>query len=146
MSSFGSIQAFSNGFAKALGVAAVLSLLGAIAGVIQPGRRNVPPVQAQASEPETRKNEAGVLSQECHQSRDICLLPQGHIAVKEVLNLEAWLRHRGLASLVHLVQSASGTLQGGIDGGNGEIEPFGHFNCWPLQHLAQEQNGSLHWR
>src|SRR5260370_13984135 len=52
--SFGSAVAFSNGFAKALGVAAILSILGAIAGLVLPGR--------QAKESETRKNEAyGVL-------------------------------------------------------------------------------------
>ena len=56
------------------------------------------------------------------------------------------LRKRGLTSDVPLVQSASGSLQGAIDGGNGEVEPFGHFDCRPLQHLAQEQNGPLRWR
>ncbi len=56
--SFGSAVAFSNGFAKALGVAAILSLLGAIAGLVLPGRRDVAPVQAQASESEARKHEA----------------------------------------------------------------------------------------
>jgi hypothetical protein len=56
--SFGSAVAFSNGFAKALGVAAILSLLGAIAGLVLPGRRDVAPVQAQASESEARKQEA----------------------------------------------------------------------------------------
>jgi hypothetical protein len=35
---------------------------------------------------------------------------------------------------------------GGIDGGNGEVEPCGHFGGFPLQHLAQEQNGPLHRR
>ncbi len=48
--SFGSPQAFSNGFALALGVAALLSFIGAIAGLLQPGRRKV--VAPQASEAE----------------------------------------------------------------------------------------------
>jgi hypothetical protein len=37
--SVGSPQAFSSGFATAIGVCAVLSLLGSIAGMWQPGRR-----------------------------------------------------------------------------------------------------------
>ncbi len=36
---FGSAQAFSNGFAEALGVAATLSLLGALAGLVLPGKQ-----------------------------------------------------------------------------------------------------------
>ncbi len=52
--SFSSAQAFSNGFAAAMGVAAALSLLGALVGLVLPGR--------QAKVAETRKNEAyGVL-------------------------------------------------------------------------------------
>ncbi|MDQ2713482.1 MAG: hypothetical protein M3Z08_01085 [Chloroflexota bacterium] len=35
---FGSAQAFSNGFALAMGVSAALSLLGAIVGMMLPGR------------------------------------------------------------------------------------------------------------
>ncbi|HEX4205135.1 MAG TPA: hypothetical protein VHZ51_13260, partial [Ktedonobacteraceae bacterium] len=37
--SLGSAQAFSSGFASALSVAAALSLLGAIAGLVLPGRQ-----------------------------------------------------------------------------------------------------------
>ena len=57
-----------------------------------------------------RHGEPGVLSQERHESRDVRLLPQGHIAVKEVLDVGARRSHRGLASDIVLVQSASGTL------------------------------------
>jgi len=39
--SFGSAQAFSNGFAPAIGVAAALALVGAIAGLALPGRRDI---------------------------------------------------------------------------------------------------------
>src|SRR6266851_7749121 len=53
--------------------------------------------------------EPGVLSQERHESRNVRLLPQGHIAVKEVLSLGARFRNRALASDVALVQRASGT-------------------------------------
>src|SRR5207302_10442490 len=45
-------QAFSSGFASALSVAAALSLLGAIAGLVLPGR------QVKAIEPEERKTAA----------------------------------------------------------------------------------------
>jgi MFS family permease len=52
--SFGSARAFSNGFAEALGIAAALSLLGALAGLALPGR--------QVREAETGESEAsGVL-------------------------------------------------------------------------------------
>ena len=50
--SLGSAQAFSSGFASALSVAAALSLLGAIAGLVLPGR------QVKAIEPEERKTAA----------------------------------------------------------------------------------------
>lgn len=56
--SFGSAQAFSNGFVPAIGVSAALSLLGAIAGLVLPGRRDVVFVQAQARESEASKNES----------------------------------------------------------------------------------------
>jgi len=56
--SFGSAQAFSNGFAPAMGVSAALSLVGAIAGLVLPGRRDMVFVQTQAKEPETRKSES----------------------------------------------------------------------------------------
>src|SRR5260370_42143760 len=88
-----------------------------------------------------RHGEPGVLSQERHESRDVRLLPQGHIAVKQVLYVGARLRKRGLTSLVELVQSASGTLQGAIDGGDGEGEPFCHFHCRPLQPPGEGQEG-----
>jgi MFS family permease len=45
----GSPQAFSAGFAPAMGVAAVLSLLGAVAGLWQPARRAVALTQAKAN-------------------------------------------------------------------------------------------------
>ena len=48
--SFGTAGTFSNGLAAALGVSAALSLLGAIAGLVLPGR--------QARESETRKHES----------------------------------------------------------------------------------------
>jgi EmrB/QacA subfamily drug resistance transporter len=44
--SFGSAQAFSNGFAPAIGVSAALSLVGAVAGLGLPGRRKIALVQA----------------------------------------------------------------------------------------------------
>ena len=50
--SLGSAQAFSSGFASALSVAAALSLLGAIAGLVLPGR------QVKAIEPEESKTAA----------------------------------------------------------------------------------------
>jgi len=46
--SFGSPQAFSAGFAPAIGVSAMLSLLGAFAGMCQPARREVAFVHARA--------------------------------------------------------------------------------------------------
>src|SRR5579875_719539 len=52
---------------------------------------------------------------------------------------------RKFLCFVELMQCAPGTLQGGINGRNREIEPFCHFGCRPLQHLAQEQNGPLPW-
>jgi EmrB/QacA subfamily drug resistance transporter len=56
--SFVSAQAFSNGFAPAMGVSAALSLLGALTGLVLPGRRAVVFVQAEARGSETRKNES----------------------------------------------------------------------------------------
>jgi hypothetical protein len=47
--SFGSPQAFSAGFAAAIGVSAVLSLLGAVAGMWQPARRPAVLAQVRAS-------------------------------------------------------------------------------------------------
>ena len=47
--SFGSPQAFSAGFAAAIGVSAVLSLLGAFAGTWQPARRATALAQVKAS-------------------------------------------------------------------------------------------------
>jgi len=55
--SLGSAQAFSSGFANALGVAAGLSLLGAIAGLVLPGRRAAAFAQTQVRESEIRLNE-----------------------------------------------------------------------------------------
>jgi EmrB/QacA subfamily drug resistance transporter len=46
--SFGSAQAFSAGFAPAIGVSAALSLLGAVAGIWQPARRELAMTQANA--------------------------------------------------------------------------------------------------
>jgi predicted MFS family arabinose efflux permease len=46
---FGSPQAFSSGFARAIDVSAALSLLGAIAGLWQPARREVALAQAKAA-------------------------------------------------------------------------------------------------
>jgi hypothetical protein len=46
---FGSPQAFSAGFAPAIGIAAVLSLLGAVAGMWQPARRTAALAQVRAS-------------------------------------------------------------------------------------------------
>jgi EmrB/QacA subfamily drug resistance transporter len=46
--SFGSAQAFSAGFAPAIGVSAVLSLLGSVAGMWQPARREAALVEAKA--------------------------------------------------------------------------------------------------
>jgi EmrB/QacA subfamily drug resistance transporter len=55
--SLGSAQAFSRGFANALDVAAGLSLLGAIAGLVLPGRRAAARAQTSVRESETRLNE-----------------------------------------------------------------------------------------
>ena len=46
--SFGSAQAFSDGFAPAMGVSAALSFAGALAGMWLPARRDVAVAQAQA--------------------------------------------------------------------------------------------------
>jgi MFS family permease len=60
--SFSSPQAFSNGFAPAIGISAALSLVGAIAGLLLPGKREVVFVQTKA--PEAEKREAyGILEQ-----------------------------------------------------------------------------------
>src|SRR6266700_464766 len=92
-----------------------------------------------------RHGEPGVLSQQRYEARDIGLLPQGDIAVKEFLDARARRSHQGLTCDVVLLHSTSGSLQGGIDGGNREVEPFGHFTSFPREHLAQEQNGPLRW-
>ncbi len=55
--SFHSAQAFSNGFAPAMGVSAALSLVGAIAGPVLPGRRDMAFVRTTAQAPETREHE-----------------------------------------------------------------------------------------
>jgi hypothetical protein len=49
--SYASPQAFSDGFAPAIGVGAGLSLLGALAGLALPGRRAVPGVVAPGAVP-----------------------------------------------------------------------------------------------
>ena len=90
--------------------------------------------------------EPGILSQQRHEARDIGLLPQGHIAVKQGCYMWTRAGSGGSISDIALLHSASGPLQGGIDGGNGKVEPLGYFGGWPLQHLAQEQNSPLHWR
>ena len=46
--SFGSAQVFSDGFAPAIGVSAALSIVGAVAGMWLPSRREVAFVQAKA--------------------------------------------------------------------------------------------------
>ncbi|MDB5076971.1 MAG: drug resistance transporter, EmrB/QacA subfamily, partial [Chloroflexi bacterium] len=46
--SYASAQAFSDGFTRAIGVSAALSLLGAVAGIALPGRRAVAPVRIEA--------------------------------------------------------------------------------------------------
>jgi hypothetical protein len=56
--SFGTAGAFSNGFAPAMGVSAAISLLGAIVGLILPGRGAGTIAQTKAVAPETRKREA----------------------------------------------------------------------------------------
>ena len=55
--SFGSAQAFSNGFAPAMGVSAALSLVGAIAGLLLPGRRDMAFVRTTTQAPGTREHE-----------------------------------------------------------------------------------------
>ena len=52
--SFGSAQGFSNGFASAMSVAAVLSLVGAIAGMVLPGRSVMTLKRTKTKAPETR--------------------------------------------------------------------------------------------
>jgi hypothetical protein len=54
---FSSAQAFNNGFAPAMSVAAALSFVGAIAGLVLPGQRARAVVQTQAKTPEIRENE-----------------------------------------------------------------------------------------
>jgi MFS family permease len=56
--SFHSAQTFSNGFAPAIGVCAVLSLIGAIVALVLPGRSEKALSQTQAKVPETRESEA----------------------------------------------------------------------------------------
>jgi EmrB/QacA subfamily drug resistance transporter len=56
--SFHSAQAFSNGFSPAMGVSAALSLVGAIAGMLLPGRHTRAVVRTRAKAPETRESEA----------------------------------------------------------------------------------------
>jgi MFS family permease len=55
--SFGSPQAFSNGFAVAIGVSAALSLVGAIIGMGLPGRREMAFVQTKVQVPEIGERE-----------------------------------------------------------------------------------------
>jgi MFS family permease len=50
--------AFSNGFTSAMGVCAASSLIGAIAALMLPGRREKALSQTQAKVPETRESEA----------------------------------------------------------------------------------------
>jgi EmrB/QacA subfamily drug resistance transporter len=54
---FGSAQAFSNGFAPAMGVAAALSLVGAIVGLALPGKRGMAFAPIEAKLPETVESE-----------------------------------------------------------------------------------------
>ncbi len=56
--SFGSAQAFSNGFAPAMGVSATLSLVGAIAGLVLPRRGARTIAQTKAAALETGKHKA----------------------------------------------------------------------------------------
>lgn len=51
--SFSSAQTFNNGFTSAIGVAAVLSLVGAIAGLMLPSKRSMASVRTIAQAPET---------------------------------------------------------------------------------------------
>jgi EmrB/QacA subfamily drug resistance transporter len=55
--SFGSAQEFSNGFAPAMSVSAALSLVGAIAGLLLPGKRDMAFVRITAQTPGTREHE-----------------------------------------------------------------------------------------
>ena len=54
--SFGSAQAFSNGFAPAIGVSAALALVGAITGMVLPGRRAMALMRTKTKAPETRES------------------------------------------------------------------------------------------
>ncbi len=56
--SFHSAQAFSNGFALAMGVAAALLFVGVIAGLLLPGRSARPTVSTPAQAPEASKSES----------------------------------------------------------------------------------------
>jgi EmrB/QacA subfamily drug resistance transporter len=56
--SFGSTQEFSNGFVPAMGASAAISLLGAIAGLLLPGRRAMTFARTTAQAPESRESEA----------------------------------------------------------------------------------------
>src|SRR5579859_5184147 len=53
--SFNSPQAFNNGFASTVGVAAALSCLGAITGMILPGKRSMASMQQRAQTPKTKE-------------------------------------------------------------------------------------------
>ncbi|GHO76891.1 MFS transporter [Ktedonobacter sp. SOSP1-85] len=55
--SFSSAQAFSNGFASAISVASALALMGAISGLVLPGRRDKAFVRTTEQAPETREHE-----------------------------------------------------------------------------------------
>ncbi len=55
--SFHSAQAFTNGFAPAMGVCAALSLVGAITGMALPGRRDMALMRTKVEVPETRERE-----------------------------------------------------------------------------------------
>src|SRR5215469_11871432 len=55
-----------------------------------------------------RHCEPGILSQQRHESRDVGLIPQGHIAVKQCLYLGARTGMRDFTSDMALLQSASG--------------------------------------
>ena len=52
-----SAQAFTNGFAPAMGVCAALSLVGAITGMALPGRRDMALMRTKVEVPETRERE-----------------------------------------------------------------------------------------
>src|SRR5256885_14285486 len=66
------------------------------------------------------RSEPGILSQQRHETGDVRLFPESHIAVKKILQPGARQSHLILASDVALAQRPSSTLQGGIDGGNRE--------------------------